>query len=79
MKKRSPLQFEFCLSAGLSVEDFSQAGSSVVLFVLIALTPVCQFHPLAASLLLLFALAGAHKSVIFASENSELNYIILRV
>ena len=48
-------------------------GSSVVLFVLIALTPVCQFHPLAASLLLLFALAGAHKSVIFAGENSELN------
>ena len=38
------------LSAGPFVIDISRAGSSVVLFVLIVLTPVCQFHPLAASL-----------------------------
>ena len=66
------MQFEF-VSAGPFVLDILRAGSSVVLFMLIAMTPVCQFHPLAASLLLLFALAGAHKSVIFAGENSELN------
>ena len=32
------------------VPDISLAGSSVVVFKLIVLTPVCQFHPLAASL-----------------------------
>ena len=52
--------------------DVSRAGSSVVLFVLIALTPVCQFDPLAASLSLLFALVGNIKVVIFAGENSAL-------
>ena len=53
--------------------DVSQAGSSVVLFALIALTPVCQFHPLAASLCCLLALAGVQDLVILAGEFSELN------
>ena len=44
-KKRSLLPFEF-LSAGPFILDFSRAGSSVVLFKLIALTPVCQFSSL---------------------------------
>ena len=72
-KRRRAVHCNLNLSDGPFIMDISRAGSSIVLFVLIALTPVCQFHPLAASLLLLFALAGAHKSVIFAGENSELN------
>ena len=75
-KRRRAVHCNLNLSDGPFIMDISRAGSSIVLFVLIALTPVCQFHPLAASLLLLFALAGAHKSVIFAGENSELNSCI---
>ena len=74
-KKRSPLQFKF-LSAGRRVGHFAGTGSSVVLFMLIVLTPVCQFHPLAASLccsFVLLALAGVQDLVILAGEFSELN------
>ena len=42
--------------------DFSQTGSSVVLFVLIALTPVCHFHLSAASLCCCFVVVGTRGS-----------------
>ena len=49
------------------------AGSSVVMFALIVLTPVCQIPSFGGFSLLLSVLAGAHKSVISAGGNSELN------
>ena len=71
-KKRSPLQFKF-LSAGFFVVNIPLAGSSVVLFKLIALTPVCQFSSLRLLFVVLLVLAGVQQIVIFAGENSELN------
>ena len=75
-KKRSPLQFKF-LSAGPFVMDISRAGSSIAVFELIVLTPVCQFHPFGGFSLLLSALAGVHDLAIFAGRNSALNCCVV--
>ena len=68
-KKRSLLLFEFCLSAGFCVLDFSQTGSSVVLFVLIALTPVCHFHPFGG---FLFVVVGTRGSTGFRNSRGRI-------
>ena len=70
-KKRSPLQFKF-LSAGPFVMDITPAGSSVVLFVLIALTPVCQFHPFAASLCVVYCFLGTRGSTGFSNSRGRI-------